>query len=87
MTVIPFECTLDANGWFCLGVTLPATKTALDIVSIVMDAASPYDGANNAGPWHFASAAPDFKPITAGTCRVVVKGDPGQFFTGRVYVL
>ena len=78
---IPFQCTLDAAGWTAIGVTLPAGKTKDNVVSVVMDAGSPYDGT-----WAFASASVDFQPDQPGTCRVVVKGDPGHFFTGRVVV-
>jgi hypothetical protein len=86
VTVIPFSCTLNADGWFATGVTLPAGMTSQNIVSVVMDAGSPYDGPGDTGQWHLATAAPDYQPIQDGFAIIVIKGDPGHFFTGRVYV-
>lgn len=82
---IPIQATLDPNGWTAIGVPLPAGKTKDNIVSIVMDGRSPYDGTPT-DPWETATAVPDFALNQPGNARIVVKGSPGKFYTGRVFV-
>lgn len=78
---VPFSCTTNSAGWMCLGVTLPTGKTKTDVVSVVIDAGSPYDSG-----WATATGSVDYQPVQAGTCRIVLRGTPTHFFTGRVMV-
>lgn len=77
----PFTCTLDANGWTAVGVTLPPAMTKNNVVSVVVDGASPYD---NNQPWELAVGTVDYN-TTGNDIRVIVKGTPGHFYSGRVY--
>ena len=82
---IPFQCTLDANGWTAIGVILPAGKTKNDVISIEMDGASPYDN-NPADPWEAPTDDVDFATGPSNNIRVIVRGTPNHFYTGRVMV-
>lgn len=78
---VPFTCTTDTAGWVAFSVALPGGATKDDVISVVADAGSAYDGA-----WALAAGSVDYQPVTAGSCRIVVQGPPGKFFTGRVFV-
>lgn len=80
--VIPFSCDTDANGWTAIDVALPSSFTKDHVVSVRMDCSSAYD----ANGWKFAQGDVDYNLNTPGQVRLVIKGDPNAFFTGRVYV-
>lgn len=79
---IPGGVRLDAAGWTCVDVPLPAGMNHDNVVCARMDCASAFDPQS----WQWCQAEPDFNQPTAGHVRMVFKGSPGQFFTGRIVV-
>lgn len=79
---IPGGVRLDAAGWTCVDVPLPAGMSHENVVCARMDCASAFDPQS----WQWCQAEPDFNQPTAGHVRMVFKGSPGQFFTGRIVV-
>lgn len=82
---IPFQATTNPFGWAAVPVILPAGKTKDSVVSVMPDGASPADN-SVAGAWQAPVMVVDFGINQPGTARIVVKGDPNHFYTGRVFV-
>ena len=79
---LPISFTTNADGWMAFNVNLPGGATRTDIIAVPIDWASAYDPQG----WKSASASVDFSLNEPGVARIVAKGDPESFFTGRVIV-